>query len=140
MLEADRFGHGPSGRNGGFVNSLWLSLGTMRARYGQRRRWRSPASGDSVDAVGRFCAEQEVDAWYRKAGLLQVSAAPAQDATLAAAARSLRGSGAEVGFTELSEAEVARRCGSPRFRGRRCSTPTPPPCSRRASPSGFAGA
>ena len=117
VLEADRFGHGPSGRNGGFVNSLWLSLGTMRARYGHEAALAiARQSGDSVDAVGRFCAEQEVDAWYRKAGLLQVSAAPAQDATLAAAARSLRDSGAEVGFTELSEAEVARRCDSPRFR------------------------
>ena len=118
VLEADRFGHGPSGRNGGFVNSLWLSLETMCGRHGSEAALAiARASEDSVDAIGRFCAEQEVDAWYRKAGLLQVSAAPAQDATVAAAVASLRGAGAEVGFRELSEAEVAKRCRSPRFRG-----------------------
>ena len=118
VLEADRFGNGPSGRNGGFVNSLWPSIETMRERYGA-----GPAlavareSEDSVDAVGRVCSEQGVDAWYRKAGLIQVSAAPAQDATVAATVASLRSGGSEAGFRELTAAEVAERCSSPRFRG-----------------------
>ncbi len=117
LLEADRFGHGPSGRNGGFVNSLWLSLGTMILRYGAEAALEIARQSEaSVDAIGRFCAEQEIDAWYRKGGLLQVSAAPAQDGILAGAAEALRGAGAEVDFTELSEAEVAGRCDSPRFR------------------------
>ena len=27
LLEADRCGHGPSGRNGGFVNAMWFKIG-----------------------------------------------------------------------------------------------------------------
>ncbi len=118
LLEANRFGHGPSGRNGGFVNSLWLSLGKMRERYGAAAALAvARESQDSVGAIGRFCAEQGIDAWYRNAGLIQVSAAPAQDATVAAMAGSLRAAGDEVGFSLLSAAEVTARCDSPRFRG-----------------------
>ncbi len=34
LLEAATCGHGPSGRNGGFCNLLWLSLPNMRRRWG----------------------------------------------------------------------------------------------------------
>ena len=34
LVEADRCGHGPSGRNGGFVNGLWFSLAGLRMRFG----------------------------------------------------------------------------------------------------------
>ena len=34
VLEADVCGHGPSGRNGGFCNSMWFSLASMRERWG----------------------------------------------------------------------------------------------------------
>jgi glycine/D-amino acid oxidase-like deaminating enzyme len=34
VLEAGRCGHGPSGRNGGFVSSLDLSLPSLRTEYG----------------------------------------------------------------------------------------------------------
>ena len=34
LLEADRCGFGPSGRNGGFCNVMWFSLPNMRGRWG----------------------------------------------------------------------------------------------------------
>ena len=41
VLEAGRCGHGPSGRNGGFVSSMDLSLPSLRADYGDAaaRAW-----------------------------------------------------------------------------------------------------
>src|SRR3954465_15599430 len=38
LLEADRCGFGPSGRNGGFVQSMTLSRRTLHALYGVRAR------------------------------------------------------------------------------------------------------
>jgi glycine/D-amino acid oxidase-like deaminating enzyme len=118
LLEADRCGHGPSGRNGGFVNAMWFSLHTLRERFG------GPAAADvgrasqaAVDEIGRFCSEQEVDAWYRQSGYLQVSAAPAQDGIWDEAVATCREVGEGGAVEELSAEQVGRRCGSPRFRG-----------------------
>ena len=80
LIEADVCGRGPSGRNGGFVNEMWFHMGSMRDRYGDEGAVAlGRASTDSVEEIGRFCDEQEVDAWFRHCGYLQVSAAPAQD-------------------------------------------------------------
>ncbi len=37
VLEADLCGHGPSGRNGGFVSSLWDQLPGLEERFGRER-------------------------------------------------------------------------------------------------------
>ena len=34
LLEADLCGHGPSGRNGGFCETLWTSLPSLIERFG----------------------------------------------------------------------------------------------------------
>ena len=54
VLERDRAGHGPSGRNGGFCKGLWLNLGDARPTPRRRRaRWRSArAAEDAVAAIG----------------------------------------------------------------------------------------
>ena len=85
VLEADRCGLGPSGRNGGFLFSLWLYLRRCAASTARRRRSRCawPRS-ESVEAIGAWCEAQEVDAWYREAPHLVVSCAPAQDGASAA--------------------------------------------------------
>ncbi|MFN8160514.1 MAG: FAD-binding oxidoreductase [Solirubrobacterales bacterium] len=118
LVEADRCGHGPSGRNGGFVNSLWLSFENLSRRFGERSALEiGRVSAESVDEIGRFCSEQGVDAWYRKSGYMQVSGAPAQDAALAAIASSVARAGGDDLVTLLDPGQVARRCSSPRFRG-----------------------
>jgi glycine/D-amino acid oxidase-like deaminating enzyme len=80
LLEADVCGHGPSGRNGGFCNSMWFSLPNMRQRWGDGPALAvAHAARDAIDGVEDFCRDQGVDAWFRRGGYLQVSTAPAHD-------------------------------------------------------------
>jgi glycine/D-amino acid oxidase-like deaminating enzyme len=110
VLEAERCGMGPSGRNGGFLSSLWLYLPLLRGQYGEARaRELCEASVESVQAVGAWCEAQEVDAWHREAPHLVVSCAPAQDGASAGAV-----TGHEV--VALSAAETRAVCDSPVFR------------------------
>jgi glycine/D-amino acid oxidase-like deaminating enzyme len=118
VLEGGRFGHGPSGRNGGFVNALWHSLPALRERYGDRAALELVrAAQGSVEAIGRFCSAEGVDAWYRRSGYLDVSASPAQDHAWDDVVAACRELGEPDACVELSPAEVADRCRSPRFRG-----------------------
>jgi glycine/D-amino acid oxidase-like deaminating enzyme len=117
LLEAERCGAGPSGRNGGFVNAMWSSLPALRERFGDSAALRlMRAAEGAVQEIGRWCEGQRVDAWYRLGGYLQVSTAPAQDGSW----REVADACAEVGATgacrPLSEAEVRARCDSPIFR------------------------
>ena len=117
LVEADRCGHGPSGRNGGFANAMWFSAQTLRGRFGARATAQVlRAAQDAVDGIGRFCTEQEIDAWWRQCGYLQISAAPAQDGVWYEAAAAIRAIGEADAVAELSAEEVRRRCRSPRFR------------------------
>ena len=74
------FGHGPSGRNGGFCESLWLSGAAIRERYGDGpARALLDASSQSVLDIGAWCEANEVDAWFNQAGYMCVSTAPGFD-------------------------------------------------------------
>ena len=112
VLEGGRCGHGPSGRNGGFVSSLDLSAPTLRREYGDAdaEAWMAAARA-TVDAVGAWCEAEGVDAWYRRGGELCVSTAPAQDGRVGAEAVD----GERV--LAQSAAEARARCASPVFRG-----------------------
>jgi glycine/D-amino acid oxidase-like deaminating enzyme len=111
VLEADHCGAGPSGRNGGFLSSLWLSLPLMSGEYGERRaRELCEASAETVDMVRDWCAGQGVDAWLREAPHLVVSCAPAQDGASASAV-----DGENV--IALSAEQTRAICDSPVFRG-----------------------
>jgi glycine/D-amino acid oxidase-like deaminating enzyme len=117
LVEADRCGHGPSGRNGGFANAMWFSAHTLRERLGAQATAKVVrAAQDAVDGIGRFCSEQEVDAWWRQRGYLQISAAPAQDGVWREVPAVCREIGEADAVVELSAEEVRRRCRSPRFR------------------------
>ncbi len=118
LLEAGGCGRGPSGRNGGFANTMWFSLGSMRKRWGDRPALAvARAAEDAVGEIGAFCERQGVDAWFRRAGYLQVSTAPAHDGVWAEALAACRELGAAGAIQPLSPAEVAARCASPAFRG-----------------------
>ena len=83
LLEADVCGHGPSGRNGGFCETLWTHLPSLVERFGAERALAAArASAESVEAIGAWCEAQGVDAWFRRAGFLMASTAPAHDAVL----------------------------------------------------------
>jgi glycine/D-amino acid oxidase-like deaminating enzyme len=117
ILEADRCGAGPSGRNAGFVNEMWFSLPTLRARFGDQAALEvAQAASDAVEGIGRWCAGQGVDAWYRRRGYLQVSTAPAQDGSWHAAAEACADLGVPEVCRPLTREEVRARCASPPFR------------------------
>jgi len=118
LLESEQVcGHGPSGRNGGFCNAMWLSLASMRDRWGAEGALATAhAAQEAVGRIERFCEEQGVDAWFRPAGYVQVSTAPAHDGTWQRAVDACRELGVPEMLQPLSEAEVAERCKSPAFR------------------------
>jgi glycine/D-amino acid oxidase-like deaminating enzyme len=116
LLEAEICGHGPSGRNGGFCETLWSNLPSLRERLGDERALAAcEASSDSVRAIGAWCEAEGVDAWFRQSGFVEASTSEAQDAVidgiLAAAAAVAPGK-----VIALDGDAVRARCASPRFR------------------------
>ncbi len=70
LLEAELCGHGPSGRNGGFCETLWTHLPSLIERFGRDRAIEvCQASTESVEMIGAWCEEQGVDAWFRRVRL-----------------------------------------------------------------------
>ena len=117
VLEAEVCGHGPSGRNGGFVEDLWLNLPALQERFGQAAALRlARAAEDSVAAIAAWCDAEGVDARFRRGGHLVVSAAPAQDGAGADAVRLAARVGAADKVVALSGEQVRARCASPVFR------------------------
>jgi glycine/D-amino acid oxidase-like deaminating enzyme len=118
LLEAGVCGHGPSGRNGGFVNGLWERVGELEELFGRAAAVAiAEAAAESVAAIGAWCEAYGVDAHYRRAPMLEVAAAPGQvgawDASVAAV-RAL-GRGAEV--AEVDAAGARAVCDAPAFLG-----------------------
>jgi glycine/D-amino acid oxidase-like deaminating enzyme len=118
VLEAEVCGHGPSGRNGGFCETLWPDAPTLRERAGdQAAHAVLRASEDAVRGIGAWCDANGVDAWYRPAPMLRVATTESQvgswnDVVLAAA---------ELGEPEAvmaaSAEEIRKRCDSPLLLG-----------------------
>ena len=74
VLDAGLAGHGPSGRNGGFVSTLWDDLPILRDRVGDDRALDVVrASERGVHGIGDWCEREGVDAWYRPAPTLVVA-------------------------------------------------------------------
>jgi glycine/D-amino acid oxidase-like deaminating enzyme len=116
LLESGVCGHGPSGRNGGFVNGLWDRVGELRQMFGEAAALDvARAAAASVHGIAAWCEEQGVDAHLRRAPLLEVAAAPAQEGTWAAAVQAVRAVGAGEEAEELDAAGVRAICDSPVF-------------------------
>jgi glycine/D-amino acid oxidase-like deaminating enzyme len=118
LIEADRCGFGPSGRNGGFCNLMWFSLPNMRGRWGDDAALAVARAAEAAAiGIGDFCAAEGVDAWYRQGGYMQVSTAAAHDGVRVEALSACRELGVEEEIQPLSPAQVEERCASPAFRG-----------------------
>ena len=118
LIESEICGEGPSGRNGGFVNSMWFSLASMRWRFGPQAALAvARAAEAAIDEVGDWCEGEEVDAWYRKSGYLQVSTTPAHDHVWEETVQACIQLGAPDAVEPLDEAAVAAHVRSPVFRG-----------------------
>ena len=79
VLEAAVCGHGPSGRNGGFCETLWPDADTLRETAGDEAALAvCRASEEAVHGIGAWCEENGVDAWYRQAPMLRVATTESQ--------------------------------------------------------------
>ena len=117
LLESGLSGHGPSGRNGGFANSMWFSLGSMRKRFGDRRAIDvAQAAQEAVDEIGDWCEAQSVDASYRRGGYLQISTARAYDHVWDETVELCNELGEADAVEVLSTDQIQDRCASPIFR------------------------
>ena len=113
VVEADRCGAGPSGRNGGFLHGYWASLAQARSLLGNDGALDLAYAGEiAIPAVRALGG----DVWLREAGMLMVSTSPAQDAAIDDAVRAAADLGAPEQAVPLGEAEVAERLRSPVFR------------------------
>jgi glycine/D-amino acid oxidase-like deaminating enzyme len=117
VLEAESCGAGPSGRNGGFVNSMWFNLPAMSARFGTESAIEvARAAREAVRGIGRWCEANGVEAWYRAGGYLQVSTTPFHDGAWDEFARAAREHGQPEACVPLDADELRARCDSPLFR------------------------
>jgi glycine/D-amino acid oxidase-like deaminating enzyme len=82
VLEAQHVGFGASGRNGGWVSSLWpVSPDTIARRSGRAAALAHlQALRDTVDEVGRVDAAEGLGGQFVKGGALLVARTPAQEA------------------------------------------------------------
>ena len=118
VLDAGLSGHGPSGRNGGFVSTLWDDLPILRDRVGDSQAVEvCRASERGVDGIEAWCESEGVDAWFVRAPALYVATSDAQVGDW----DEIVDQCAEVGAAEearpLGEDEIRARCASPLFRG-----------------------
>ena len=116
LLEGEVCGHGPSGRNGGFCESLWFSAASVRAAYGDEpARALLEAASQTVSDIGSWCEANDVDAWFDQSGYLCVSTGEAFDGVGLAAVETADALGFPDAVQDLSAEQVAERCASPVF-------------------------
>jgi glycine/D-amino acid oxidase-like deaminating enzyme len=117
LLEADRCGFGPSGRNGGILHGYWTKLGSLHALFGRDgARQVAHAAARVVPAIRAFADARGEDVWLETNGLVGVSAAQAQDAPIAGLAAAAQAVGLGDAVVELGPDDLARYCRSPVFR------------------------
>jgi glycine/D-amino acid oxidase-like deaminating enzyme len=118
LLEAAVCGHGPSGRNGGFCETLWGDAETIREHAGDAAALAvCQASEDAVHGIGRWCEEQEVDAWYRPAPMLRVATTESQLGSWESSVQASAALGSAEEVVPLSGDQIRARCDSPLFLG-----------------------
>lgn len=118
ILEAGLAGHGPSGRNGGFVSTIWDDLPTLRERFGDARAVEAcRASERGVRGIAEWCAATGVDAWYVQAPTMMAATSEAQLGDWDELVSACAAVGAPEEVEVISADEARRRCDSPLFLG-----------------------
>ena len=111
VLDAGLAGHGPSGRNGGFVSTLWDDLPILGERVGDEEALAVVrASERGVSGIGAWCEEQGVDAWFRASPTLLVATSEAQLEATREGVTACAAVGAPEEIRPLGEDEVRERC------------------------------
>jgi len=118
LLEAALCGHGPSGRNGGFCETLWGDAPTLREKAGDAAALAvCRASEQAVRGIGAWCETNGVDAWYREAPMLCVATTESQVGSWDGIVDAAAALGAPDEVVSVSAEEVRARCASPLFLG-----------------------
>jgi glycine/D-amino acid oxidase-like deaminating enzyme len=118
LLEAAVCGHGPSGRNGGFCETLWGDAPTLRERAGDTAVLAvCRASEDAVRGIGAWCEANGVDAWYRGAPMLRVATTESQLGSWEDTVRAAAELGAPDEVVSVDADGARARCASPLFLG-----------------------
>lgn len=118
LVESGVSGHGPSGRNGGFVSTLWDELPNLRECCGDARAVETArASERGVQGIADFCREQSVDAWFRFAPTMYVAANRAQTGCFDAAVEACAAVGCAEEIAAIDGESARARCDSPLFLG-----------------------
>ena len=113
LLETERCGLGPSGRNGGFLHGYWSSLARCREVLGSEGALAITRASDGAIPAVRSLGE---DVWLREGGLLRVSASEAQDAVLDRSVAVARELDVDEEAIPLTPEELSCRCSSPALR------------------------
>ncbi len=118
VLETAVCGHGPSGRNGGFCETLWGDAPVLRERAGDDAALAvCRASEDAVRGIGGWCDAQGVDAWYRPAPMLRVATTASQLGSWDETVRAAAALGASEEVVSVGADDARARCDSPLFLG-----------------------
>jgi putative aminophosphonate oxidoreductase len=113
LVEGDVCGGGPSGRNGGFVLSWWAKYGKLEHLVGAEEALRlGHASAEAVGAIGAFCADNAIDAHFRRDGWLWAATSDAQLGAWDSTVELLKQREVEP-LVLLGPGEAAQRAGSP---------------------------
>ncbi|WP_336216428.1 NAD(P)/FAD-dependent oxidoreductase [Nonomuraea sp. LPB2021202275-12-8] len=117
LLERDRCGLGPSGRNGGFVHGYWGQLGQLRDLFGADGALEVARAADEAQrGILAFCDQAEPDLWLNQAGIAMVSATPEQDLAVEQSVAVARELGVSEEVTAVDGADARGLCASRRFR------------------------
>ncbi len=117
VLEAELAGHGPSGRNGGFVSTLWDDVGILTDSVGATRAVEvARASERGVHGIETFLTEHGIDAWFRKAPTIYAATSDDHYHHFAESIEACRAVGAPEEMTSLTASEVQARVASPLLR------------------------
>lgn len=116
LVEAGVCGHGPSGRNGGFLESLWGRLKEMSDLFGVDAALRVARAGaESVHRIEAWCDTEGVDAHVVLAPLLEVAASNRQEGSWTDLVAACEALGVAEEAREIDAGDVRAICDSPTF-------------------------
>jgi len=116
VLEAESFGFGASGRNGGQVNpGVKASEGALAERFGDAGRTLSRLGQEAPDFLADLVARKGLACHFERRGLIRLAHNDRALATVRAAAVELRAAG--VAVEELDAGAAERRVGTRLYRG-----------------------
>jgi glycine/D-amino acid oxidase-like deaminating enzyme len=117
LIEQDICGGGASGRNGGFFSSSWWDAPAICSAFGDEEGMRYlRAVARTVEEVGAWLGEHEVDAWYHHEGTMLVATGRWQvEAERSSAAAFLAARGEATRLREVGLDAARAIADSPRF-------------------------